>query len=177
MVSIKTRAVAALIATTMLVSACSAQSNAENARQGGVMGGGGITKGDVGTVLGAAGGAVLGSNVGSGSGRVAAIAVGTLLGAGVGREIGSSLDRADMAYYDRTQQQALETAQPGQTLPWQNPQSGNSGSFTPSNYYTNTQGQYCREYSQTIQVGGKSERAYGTACRQPDGNWQIVSTN
>lgn len=174
MVSLKIRTVAVLMATSMLV-ACSGQQNAENARQGGVMGGGGITKSDVGTVLGAVGGAAIGSRIGGGSGRVAAIAAGTLIGAGLGHEIGGSLDRADMAYYNRTQQQALETGQAGQTLPWQNPQSGNSGSFTPSNYYTNNQGQYCREYTQTIQVGGKSERAYGTACRQPDGTWQIVS--
>jgi len=24
-------------------------------------------------------------------------------------------------------------------------------------------------------VGGRTEQAYGTACRQPDGSWQIVS--
>ncbi len=176
MTSTKTRAIAALVVTSMLVSACGA-SNAENARQGGILNGGGITKGDVGTVLGAAGGAALGSRIGSGSGRVAGIAVGTLLGAGLGREIGASLDRADMNFYNTTQQQALETAQPGQTLPWQNPQSGNNGSFTPSGYYTNNEGQYCREFSQTIQVGGKSERAFGTACRQQDGTWRVVNAN
>lgn len=176
MITKTARTCALLITTTMLVSACG-QTNAENARQGGIMGGGGITKSDVGTVIGAAGGAALGSRVGSGTGRVASIAVGTLLGAGLGREVGASLDRADMSYYTNTQQRALETAQPGQTLPWNNPQSGNSGSFTPSNYYTNNQGQYCREFSQTIQVDGRSERAYGTACRQPDGTWRIVSNN
>lgn len=176
MTSTKMRSTAALLSAAMLLSACGA-SNAQNAQQGGVLGGGGITKGDVGTILGAAGGAALGSQVGSGRGRTAAIAVGTLLGAGAGREIGASLDRADMNYYNTTQQRALETSQAGQSLPWQNPQSGNSGSFTPSNYYTNNQGQYCREFSQTIQVGGKSERAYGTACRQNDGTWRVVNTN
>lgn len=174
--SLTKKTFALLIATSMLVSACGAE-NAENARQGGIAGGGGITKSDVGTVAGAALGAIAGSNVGSGKGRTAAIAIGTLLGAGVGRELGASLDRADMAYYNKTQQTALETAPAGQSLPWRNPESGNSGSFTPSGYYTNDSGQYCREYSQTIQVGGKSEQAYGTACRQPDGNWKVVSSN
>jgi surface antigen len=164
----------ALCAAAMLVVACGAQ-NAENARQGGILGGGGISKSDVGTVAGAAVGAIAGSNVGSGSGRTAAIAVGTLLGAGIGHEVGASLDRADMNYYKKTQQRALETAQPGQTLPWKNPESGNSGSFTPSGYYTNDDGQYCREYAQTIEVGGQTEQAYGTACRQPDGTWKIVN--
>ena len=165
---------AALFAAVMLISACGAQ-NAENARKGGILGGGGITKSDAGTVAGAALGAIAGSNIGKGNGRTAAIAVGTLLGAGIGHEVGASLDRADMTYYKKTEQKALETAQPGETLPWNNPESGNSGSFTPSGYYTNDSGQYCREYSQTIEVGGKVEQAFGTACRQPDGTWKIVN--
>jgi surface antigen len=36
-------------------------------------------------------------------------------------------------------------------------------------------GAYCREYQTTVTVGGKSEQAYGTSCRQPDGSWQIVN--
>lgn len=176
MVGFSIRTAAMLAATTLLVSACGAQ-NAENARKGGILGGGGLTKSDVGTVLGAAGGAAIGNKFGGGSGRVAAIAVGTLIGAGIGHEIGASLDRADLNYYQKAQQTALETAHTGETLPWRNPQSGNSGTFTPSNYYTNSQGQYCREYTQTIQVGGRTEEAYGTACRQEDGTWRIVNAN
>lgn len=136
--------------------------------------GGGINKADVGMVTGAVIGGVLGSKVGKGTGRGVAIGVGTLLGAGLGRSVGESLDRADMAYYNQTSQQALETSQPGQTLPWSNPQSGNSGTVTPYNYYQTNSGQYCREYSQTINVGGRVEEGYGRACRQPDGTWQIV---
>jgi surface antigen len=165
--------VVALSAVAMMLAACG-QQNAENARQGGVMGGGGITKSDVGTVGGAVAGAVIGSKIGGGSGRTAAIAIGTLLGAGIGHEVGASLDRADMAYYNETQQQAFETGQPGQTLPWNNPESGNSGSFTPSAPYQTAEGTYCREFTQSINVGGKNEQAYGTACRQPDGTWKVT---
>jgi hypothetical protein len=32
----------------------------------------------------------------------------------------------------------------------------------------------CREYSVPITVGGKEETAYGRACRQADGTWQIA---
>lgn len=133
-----------------------------------------MNKQGVGTILGAIGGAVVGNKIGKGSGRVVGIAAGTLLGAALGNSIGSSLDRADMEYYNSTSQRALETAQPGQTLPWNNPQSGNSGTITPSNYYQTASGQYCREYTQTINVGGKRQEGYGRACRQPDGSWQIV---
>lgn len=128
----------------------------------------------VGTLLGAVGGAYLGSKVGKGNGQLVGVAAGTLLGAALGNSVGQSLDKADMQYYTQASQQALETAQPGQSLPWQNPQSGNSGSITPSNYYQTANGAYCREYTQTINVGGKSQKGYGRACRQPDGTWNIV---
>lgn len=133
-----------------------------------------FTKADVGTVAGAALGAWAGHNIGGGSGQVVATAAGTLLGAALGREVGASMDRADMAYYHSTSQKALETAQPGETLPWKNPKTGNSGTVTPSNYYQRADGGYCREYNQTINVGGKNQQGYGTACRQPDGTWKIV---
>jgi surface antigen len=133
-----------------------------------------LNKSNTGTVIGAVGGGLLGSQVGKGSGRLIGVGVGTLLGAALGNQVGSSLDRADMAYYNNTSQRALETAQPGQSLPWNNPQSGNSGTVTPLNYYQTANGQYCREYSQTINVGGQKQEAFGRACRQPDGSWQIV---
>lgn len=136
--------------------------------------GGGVTKSDIGTVVGAGLGGWAGHNIGSGSGQVVATIGGTLLGAYLGNELGASLDRADMAYYNRTSQNALENSQPGQTLPWRNPDSGNHGTITPSNYYQTASGAYCREYNQTITVGGRTERGYGTACRQPDGTWKIV---
>lgn len=128
----------------------------------------------VGTVLGAVGGAALGSQIGGGSGRVAAIAAGTLLGAALGGGIGQSMDRTDMMYYNQSSQNALETAKVGQTVAWNNPDSGNSGSFTPVRTYRNDSGSYCREYTQRISVGGKTQEGYGVACRQPDGSWRIV---
>ncbi len=131
-----------------------------------------MNKQGVGTILGAIGGAVVGNKIGKGSGRVVGIAAGTLLGAALGNSIGSSLDRADMEYYNSTSQRALETAQPGQTLPWKGQNA--SGTVTPSNYYQNSNGDYCREYTQKIIVGGKTQEGHGTACRQPDGSWKIV---
>jgi surface antigen len=165
----------ALVTVVALLAACAGPQNAINAQNGGVAGGGGLTKSDVGTGLGALGGAVVGSSFGKGNGRVIGGVIGALGGAYLGNQLGASLDRADMVYYNQTQQKALETAQPGQALPWSNPQTGNSGTFTPAGYYQNTSGQYCREFNQTVTVAGKAQNAYGTACRQPDGSWQIVS--
>ena len=136
--------------------------------------GGGIDKQTVGTLGGAVVGGVLGSKIGGGTGQGIAIGVGTLLGAALGSQIGESLDRADMAYYNSASQRALETGQPGQTMPWNNPSSSAQGTITPQNYYQIADGSYCREYSQTISVGGTTQQGYGTACRQPDGSWKII---
>ncbi|MDX2113485.1 MAG: RT0821/Lpp0805 family surface protein [Alphaproteobacteria bacterium] len=166
-----TQLIAIITASTMLV-ACSQPMG----RAGGgiTQGGSSINKQDVGTLAGAIGGGIIGSNIGKGDGKIAGTIAGTLLGAALGSSLGASLDKADMQVYNQTSQRALETAQPGQSLPWKNPQTGNSGTITPSNYYQNSSGQYCREYTQTIVIGGKREQGHGTACRQPDGSWQII---
>ena len=36
---------------------------------------------------------------------------------------------------------------------------------------------YCREYQRSVTVGNHLEQSYGTACRQPDGAWKVVSEN
>lgn len=135
---------------------------------------GGVSKQTMGTVGGAVIGGVLGSKIGKGTGQGIAIGAGTLLGALAGSEIGASLDRADMMHQQQTATKALEYSQPGETLPWRNTRSGNSGTITPHNYYQTSDGTYCREYTQTINVGGHSQQGVGQACRQPDGSWQIV---
>ena len=128
-----------------------------------------------GTLIGAGLGGLAGSQIGSGTGRLAAVGAGVLLGALLGSEIGKSLDKADQAYAERNAQQSLETAPIGTKSAWVNPDSGNSGSITPTKTYQTSQGRYCREYQQTVTVGGEEQSAYGTACRQPDGSWELVN--
>ena len=127
-----------------------------------------------GAILGGIAGGLLGAQVGGGKGKLAATAVGTLLGVFVGSEIGKSLDRADQVYARRTAQGALESNPVGQASTWNNPDSGHSGTVTPVKTYQTAQGEQCREYQQTVTIGGRTETAYGRACRQPDGNWKIV---
>lgn len=127
-----------------------------------------------GTVIGAGLGALAGSQIGSGRGQLAAVAIGTLAGALLGSEVGKSLDLADKAAMERSTQRALETAPSGQTVVWRNPDSGNSGTITPAPAAQRASGEFCREFQQTITVAGRSEQAYGTACRQLDGSWKIV---
>ena len=133
------------------------------------------TKTLAGGVVGAGIGGLLGSKIGGGRGQMAAIAAGTLAGALFGKSIGESLDKADQTYLGRAEQQAA-TAPIGQTVSWNNPESGHGGSVTPTRDGVNNQtGEYCREYHTEVYLGGKLEDAYGTSCRKPDGSWKIVS--
>lgn len=131
-------------------------------------------KQNIGTVLGGATGALIGSTLGGGDGNLVAIGAGAVVGAFLGNQIGASMDKVDAMEAERTAQNSLEKAASGQTTSWKNPDTGNSGSFTPKRTYE-TQNTYCREFTQTINVGGKTQSGYGTACRQPDGTWKIVN--
>jgi surface antigen len=67
----------------------------------------------------------------------------------------------------------LETAQDNSTTSWNNPNNNEHGSVTVRNTNVNN-GTPCREFTQTIYVGGKAVQGYGTACRQADGSWKII---
>lgn len=128
----------------------------------------------VGTIAGAVVGGVAGAQFGHGSGKLAATAFGTLLGAFVGHQVGESLDEADQRAAQQAAQRAYQ-APLGQQITWNNPDSGHSGTITPSCDGTDANGNACREFQQTVTVGGNTEQATGTACRMPDGSWKIVN--
>ena len=126
----------------------------------------------IGGLGGAGAGALIGSSVGGTQGGLIGGGIGAILGGLAGSSIGQSLDNQDKQRMQESNQRALERAKTGQTSTWKNPDSGNSGSIKTTRTFQNN-GQYCREYAQTITVGGKSEQGYGTACRQPDGSWKV----
>jgi len=130
-----------------------------------------------GTFFGAIGGAVIGSAIGGDSydGQMIGVALGTVAGAAIGSSIGRQLDEADQLKMYQAQNVALESYPTGQTSTWYNPDTGNSGSYVPQAATQNRAGEYCREYQQTVSIGGETQQAYGKACRQPDGNWKIVN--
>ena len=155
------RAVIAAGAIALTVAAC------ENTSLGG-------TKQTVGTLGGAAAGGLFGAQFGKGKGQLAATAAGALLGAFIGSEIGRTMDEVDRQRAETAYKKAT-TAPVGETITWSNPNTGNSGAITPTRDGTSSTGAYCREFQQTVIIGGKEEQAYGIACRQPDGAWEIRS--
>jgi len=125
----------------------------------------------VGAATGAAAGGLIAAAAGGGT---TGIIGGVLLGGLVGGAVGNALDQRDQRLAYEANQQAFENSRSGSATEWRNPDSGHSGTVTPTNTFQNANGQNCREFQQTVTVGGKSEQAYGTACRQPDGSWKIV---
>ena len=124
--------------------------------------------------------AMLGGLLGAGAGIAAAagaspglIVMSAVGGALVGGLVGKQLDNRDKQMARDAAARAFEQNRTGQASVWNNPESGNSGSVTPTKTYQLANGQYCRQYQQTINIGGEQHQSYGTACRQADGTWQI----
>jgi surface antigen len=134
-----------------------------------------VNKETAGTGLGAMTGALLGYGLGKGhSDKEAAIVVGALLGGVAGNRIGARMNEADRIYAGRALSQSLEYEPIGSASQWRNPETGHSGYSTPTNTYTRNDGTPCREFTTAVVIGGQREDAYGTACRQADGSWQII---
>ena len=124
----------------------------------------------LGGLLGAGAGAGIAAAAGGSPGVIVAAALG---GALLGGFAGHKLDNRDKQMAAQAATKAFEQNQPGQPSVWNNPETGNSGSVTPTKTYQLATGQYCREYTQTITIGGEPQKTYGTACRQADGSWKV----
>ena len=130
-----------------------------------------------GALLGGVAGAVLGNQFGSGDGRVAMTAIGAVIGATVGAQIAESLDAASQHQASAATQQALNTAPVGGTVHWDNPTNATgpaSGSTAIVRSGVNDAGSPCREFQQTIVVGGRQETGIGVACQASDGTWRLM---
>ena len=123
-----------------------------------------------GTVIGALAGGLIGSRFGAGGGKVAAVIAGTMIGGFLGNQVGKGMD-------EQARQQAYQaqynSVASGQASNWRAP-SGPSGYVEPGPVYSES-GRVCRQYTHTIVIDGRQERGVGTACRAPDGRWDIIS--
>ena len=131
-------------------------------------------KATTGAALGAIAGTALAYGLAKDSGKkdlwlIAGAAAGGL----VGNNIGAKLDERDRLLLGQTFQNTLENAPTNQAGSWNNPNTGNSGSVTPTATHLSANEQPCREFTTTVNIGGQPHQGYGTACRQNDGSWKI----
>ncbi len=131
------------------------------------------SKKDIGAISGMiAGGAIANDLAHGNKNKGIATVLGAFIGGAIGQSIGEQLDAADKILASGAYTQALEKTPSNESVVWKNPDSGNYGSFTPGPAYQANNRQ-CREYNQEVFIGGAKQEAYGTACRRPDGSWQV----
>lgn len=131
-----------------------------------------FSKSDQGMVIGGVLGGMGGSTLGSGSGSLLGAVVGAFIGGYIGREAGRYMDRADRMMHDHAVVDAIDH---DRDSAWSNPRTGHRGRAEVGRYYHGANG-YCREYKETVWVGGrKFISPPHTACQRPGGPWQIVN--
>ncbi len=81
------------------------------------------------------------------------------------------LDERQQREHELAMRESLR-APVGETIRWRD--SNAAGSVTTVREGTSSQGRYCREYVQDVRIGGQAQKAYGTACRNADGSWEII---
>jgi surface antigen len=120
------------------------------------------THGETGLATGAVGGGVLGGAIGGSTGAL----IGAALGGAVGYGVGHSMDVEDQ----RRMAFALEQNREAE---WVNPNNGSTYEMQPTGSYYSPDGRQCRQFTMTAEVEGRPQRMNGTACRQPDGSWDM----
>lgn len=137
-------------------------------------GGGGWTKQDTGTALGAVAGAAAGAAIGGKDDWWWAAGLGALAGGVVGNQVGAYLDRQDQQTSYQNANYALNNVPDGQSAKWTNPEKQTAGYTKPVETIQTASGQTCRQFETGVTAQGQSTSGTGTACRQADGTWKIV---
>jgi surface antigen len=96
-----------------------------------------------------------------------------LVGGLAGSDLARMLDPADRQKIKEITQQTLETSVSGQVMGWHNPFSRNAGTIVAARAFPNAAGEWCRGIEQSITVVRETRHGKGTACRRPDGRWEI----
>ncbi|CDF81466.1 SH3 type 3 domain-containing protein [Pseudomonas knackmussii B13] len=90
-----------------------------------------VNKENIGTLVGATAGVLIGSQVGQGKGRTAAMLIGALAGGALGKTIGAKMDENDRQALALQTQQVLNASGDGQATTWTSSHSGATAQITP----------------------------------------------
>jgi surface antigen len=123
----------------------------------------------VGTVIGAAAGGAIGSQVGQGETRQIAILVGTVAGAAIGAKIGRDFDQTDRACVGH----ALELVGDKKRVTWKSANERATYQLTPVRGFEEN-GVNCREFDLRVTTGDRKETSRAKACPGGDGTWRLL---
>jgi Ni/Co efflux regulator RcnB/surface antigen len=126
-----------------------------------------------GVILGGLIGGLLGNSAGRGD-RTGATIAGVIVGGAVGAALTRNMDCEDRSYAYKTYYNGFNAGRPG-NYQWRNPRNDNRGELRIGSYYNDSYGFRCARFSQVTYVQGRAYNGNGVACRQPDGNWAVVS--
>lgn len=137
----RNRFVLALLAAAVTLSGCAGMQDNEM-----------FSKENLGTVIGAGAGVLLGSQVGGGDGRKLAMLAGAMAGGYLGKTIGARLDERDRLALAQQTNQVLSGMQDGQSGHWRSEHSDASATITPLATETRTQPATVRRTAKVQQV-------------------------
>ena len=96
----------------------------------------------------------------------------TRVGGSLSGSVGKSMDDSDNAKVN----QVLETQKTGQTSTWTNSSSAISYTLTPTRTFTSPTGEPCRDFTESALINGQTQQIYGTACRDQNAQWHVISS-
>lgn len=124
----------------------------------------------IGTVLGAAVGAVVLNRTATPENRTVATVVGAMAGAVIGNRIGRKLDESDRGCLGH----ALELGDPGRRIEWANESTGVRYEVAPGDE-RDRNGKACREFTLVEMAGSGGKLAQrGLACQSQPGVWEVA---
>jgi len=124
----------------------------------------------LGAAAGGTAGAIIGATTSHGPHQWAATAGGAILGLLLGGTVGHAVDTLDRS----CAAEAVAYGPVGQPVGWASPTYGTQYQVTPVRQFA-VNGATCREYTANAAIDGRWQQVRGTACRQPDGSWQMVN--
>jgi surface antigen len=121
-------------------------------------------------------GAVLGAFAGSQSGSPSAgvAAMATMTGGLAAGPAGAGLGDNERRTALEAEYRALEFTATGQPVTWRTADGGFAGQVIAAAPYR-VGSQDCRQYTHTLSTRAGTETARGTACRNSDGSWSLLS--
>ncbi|MCW9035723.1 MAG: RT0821/Lpp0805 family surface protein [Rhodospirillales bacterium] len=126
------------------------------------------------TIAGTAIGGIIGYQFGDGALRLLSTGVGAAIGGISGLTLARNMTTSDRWAFDKTAAATLDHGPTGQTQGWNNPETGNNGSFTPVRSYKGQGGFTCRDVYITVSGNEGFQLEKMSACQQPDGAWRFV---
>lgn len=150
-----------ILALALSLAACKTTDDPDNTRA-------------IGAVAGAVVGAFIGYQFGNGTGQTIMSLLGAAAGGAGGYYAADYVIKRDQKKMKKAVYEGLTATSVGETVYWQNRDTGSAGSFTILRAFESADGRQCREFVTNIMGELKTVKQQQTACRIHNGAWEVV---